>query len=306
MMFRFAREYGRNPTSIVLNLNTLSFHCFSDSKAKGNLYTIVMERRELNFPQALDWIASSLGLEKSKFNIKIKLPFGGFYKNISKEINEPEYAMETYGEDILLPYLDKYNTLFLNDGINFETQKTFNVGYDLENNAILIPEYTLDGKLCGIQARTNDSKCEHDKRWWAFLPCSRNLTLYGYHRNYSSVQEKGLCLITESEKSVMKMHQIGCNNVVATCGCQISDTQAKHLKGLLLPKYIVAYDEGLAEEQIKAECEKLIIKNIMFQNRVGYIYDEENKYFPKDSKLSPCDMPKDIFLKLVKECTKWI
>ena len=34
--FRFAREEGRNPTSMVLNLDTLSFHCFS-TNSKGNL-----------------------------------------------------------------------------------------------------------------------------------------------------------------------------------------------------------------------------------------------------------------------------
>jgi DNA primase len=304
--FRFPRDEGRNPSSVKFNLNTLTFKCFSDN-SKGNLYTLVMNKKGYKyFPEALNYIADLLGLEKQAFNNKIKLPFGGFYKHLIRELQEPELYMQTYSEDILEPYLHKYNTMFFNDGINYQTQEEFKVGYDLETNSILIPEYTFDGKLCGIQARTNDVNCDHDKRWWAWLPCSRSLTLYGWHRNYLYIQEKDLCIIPEAEKSIMKLYQMNCFNAVATCGCEISTIQAKYLKSLLVSRYIVAYDEGLDEEKIINECKKIKINNTIFTNKVGYIYDRKNQYLPKGSKLSPCDMPKDIFMKLVKECTIWL
>lgn len=265
-----------------------------------------MEHENIKFLKALDYIADQLGLEKNKFNKEIKLPFNGFYKGLIRELQEPEYSMETYEESILEPYQNKFNLMFFNDGIDFQTQKEFQVGYDLETNSILIPEYTLDGKLCGVQARTNDTKCEHEKRWWAWLSCSRSLTLYGYHINYQSIQQKGLCIIPEAEKSIMKLSQMGCKNAVATCGCILTDTQAKYLKSMLIDKYIICYDEGLDEDNVIEQCKKIKIDNLVFKNYVGYVYDKDNKYLPKGSKLSPCDMSKEIFIKIIKECTIWI
>lgn len=302
---RFSREEGRNPSAVLLNLQTLSFYVFSTNE-KGNLYTLVMNKKMLRFPKALEWVANVTGIEKSLLNMKTRLPFGGFYKNLIREIQEPEYSMQTYDEEAFREYFNKHNTMFFNDGIDFETQRFFNIGYDLATNSILIPEYTLDGQLCGIQARTNDINCEHDKRWWAWLPCSRSLTLYGYHINYQYIQQKNLCIIPEAEKSIMKLYQIGCRNAVALCGCIASDTQIKHLKAMMVDKYIFCLDEGINEDNVREQCNLLKIKNQIFENKVGYVFDKENKYLPKGSKLSPCDMPKEIFTKILKECTVWI
>jgi len=304
--FRFAREEGRNPSSVRLSLDTLLFKCFSTNE-KGNIYTLVMMRTgDKYFPNALNYIAELLGLEKDKFNSKIKYPFNGFYKDLVRENQEPELSIKTYDESILEPYLHKYNTMFFNDGIDYQTQEKFKIGYDLETNSILIPEYTFDGKLFGIQARNNDLNCEHSQRWWAFLPCSRSLSLYGWHINYQSIQEKDLCIIVEAEKSVMKLYQMNCHNVVATCGCEISDTQERYLKSLFIKRYIICYDEGLDEQDVINQCKKLKINNNVYKTEVGYVYDRNNLYLPKGSKLSPCDMSKDIFTKLIKECTIWI
>ena len=45
--FRFARGEGNNPTSILMNLDTLKFFCFSTND-KGNLYTLVMGRNVIS------------------------------------------------------------------------------------------------------------------------------------------------------------------------------------------------------------------------------------------------------------------
>ena len=93
-----------------------------------------------------------------------------------KEIQEPEYSMQTYDTSILDEYAGKYNLMFFRDGINFQTQEHFNVGFDIETLRITVPEYTLDGKLCGIMGRLNDSNCAKEERWLPIIPCSRSLT----------------------------------------------------------------------------------------------------------------------------------
>lgn len=302
--FRFAREEGRNPTSMVLNLDTLSFHCFS-TNSKGNLYTLIMQRKDMNFPNALKWAADYVGLDKEEYDIDIQLPFGGFFQGLVKEISEPEFSMKTYDESELDEYKGFYNTMFLKDGISFESQEKFDVGYDALSNRITIPIYSLDNKLMGIMGRYN-GKCEKEERWLPIIPCSRSLTIYGFNENYQSIQEKGMAIIGESEKFVMQADGFGCHIALATSGCHISDTQAKHIKSMFLPKIILAYDEGLSEEDIIAEAEKLKMDNQIYKNQVGYIYDREHKYLPEGSKASPSDLGKDIFTKLIKECVVWL
>lgn len=302
--FRFAREEGRNPTSMVLNLDTLSFHCFSTGN-KGNLYTLIMQRKDMNFPTALKWAADFAGLDKEEYDIDIQLPFGGFFQGLVKEISEPEFSMKTYNESELDEYKGFYNTMFLKDGISFESQEKFNIGYDALSNRVTIPIYSLDNKLIGIMGRYN-GKCAHEERWLPIIPCSRSLTIYGFNENYQSIQEKSMTVIFESEKSVMQCHSFGCNIALATSGCHISDTQAKHIKSMFLPKIILAYDEGLSQEDIIAEAEKLKMDNQIYKNQVGYIYDREHKYLPEGSKSSPSDLGKEVFSKLVKECVIWL
>ena len=302
--FRFAREEGRNPTSMVLNLDTLSFHCFS-TNSKGNLYTLIMQRKDMNFPNALKWAADYVGLDKEEYDIDIQLPFGGFFQGLVKEISEPEFSMKTYDESELDEYKGFYNTMFLKDGISFESQEKFDVGYDALSNRITIPIYSLDNKLMGIMGRYN-GKCEKEERWLPIIPCSRSLTIYGFNENYQSIEEKGMAIIGESEKFVMQADSFGCHIALATSGCHISDTQAKHIKSMFLPKIILAYDEGLSEEDIIAEAEKLKMDNQIYKNQVGYIYDREHKYLPEGSKASPSDLGKEVFAKLVKECVVWL
>lgn len=302
--FRFAREEGRNPTSMVLNLDTLSFHCFS-TNSKGNLYTLIMQRKDMNFPNALKWAADYAGLDKEEYDIDIQLPFGGFFQGLVKEISEPEFSMKTYNESELDEYKGFYNTMFLKDGISFESQEKFDIGYDALSNRVTIPIYSLDNKLIGIMGRYN-GKCEKEERWLPIIPCSRSLTIYGFNENYQSIQEKGMAIIGESEKFVMQVDSFGCHIALATSGCHISDTQAKHIKSMFLPKIILAYDEGLSEEDIIAEAEKLKMDNQIYKNQVGYIYDREHKYLPEGSKASPSDLGKEVFSKLVKECVVWL
>ena len=133
---RFAYSETSNPTSNILNLTTLKYYSFS-SNAKGNLYTLVMQYRNLNFPRALEYVADIVGLEKSAFNTKIKLPFGGFYKKLIRQQNTPELSIPTYDTSLLQEYSGRYNTQFLKDGISFETQDKFGIGIDFSTCASL-------------------------------------------------------------------------------------------------------------------------------------------------------------------------
>jgi len=160
--------------------------------------------------------------------------------------------------------------------------------------------------LCGVMGRLNDTKCSKDERWLPIIPCSRSLTLYGYHHNYDFIQQKNIVVVGESEKFVQQLHSMGSRIGLATCGCDISDVQAKYLKSLMTKKIVLAYDEGLEEDNVRMQAEKLVLNNAVFKNKVGYICDKNNLILPKGSKASPSDLGKDAFLELMKNHVVWL
>lgn len=303
---RFARDTDRNPTAVKFSLDTLKFVCFSTGD-KGDIFTLIMTANGCTFPESLKYVAKFLGVSDADLKYhKTSLPFGGFFKKIAHDEESPEYTMETYDEDILNNYDGYNNLMFWSDGISFETQSEFGVGYDFYTNRITVPEYTLSGDLCGIMGRLNDRNCEKGERWLPIIPCSRSLTLYGYHKNYANIQQKGVVIIGESEKFVQQLHSMGCGIGLSICGCNISHTQSKHIKNLMPKKIVLALDEGLNEEQIVAEAEKLLSNNKMIQSKVGYIYDRNNDILIKGGKQSPTDLGKKAFCDLYKNHIVWI
>lgn len=303
---RFAREADRNPTAVKFSLDTLKFVCFSTGD-RGDIYTLVMTANGCSFPQAIRYVAKYLGVSEDDYGYqKVILPFGGFFKQISKEEEAPEYTMETYDEDVLNDYGGCNNLMFFEDGINFDTQAEFGVGYDFCTNRITVPEYTLSGELCGIMGRLNKRDCDKGERWLPIIPCSRSLTLYGFHKNYGTIQQKNVVVIGESEKFVQQLHSMGCGVGLSICGCNVSKTQAKHIKSLMTKKTILALDEGLEEEQIRAEAEKLLSKNKMLDRKVGYIYDSDNDVLVRGAKQSPSDLGKEAFAELYKNHVVWL
>ena len=71
-------------------------------------------------------------------------------------------------------------------------------------------------------------------------------------------------------------------------------------------KIVLAYDEGLEEDNVRMQAEKLVLNNAVFKNRVGYIYDKNNLILPKGSKASPSDLGRNAFLELIKNHVVWL
>ena len=303
---RFAREAGTNPTSVVLNCSNLFYKCFS-TRARGTLFTLVMDKRRCSFPDALRYVCKVSGLDKRSFEKPYQYPFGGFYKTILRTKMYPEESLTTYPSSVLDEFDIGNSFSFLQDGIDLRTQELFGVGYDITTHRTTIPEYSFDGQLVGVMGRSNDPSCPHEERWLPIIPTKRSLTLYGYHVNYQSILQKRTVILGESEKFVMQAKSFGSHVALATCGCHISDTQARYLKALRPHKIILAYDESLEEDILREEAAKLVtLNNPLLNCKVGYIFDKSNEIIPKGSKQNAADMGRDAYRELIQTKTIYL
>ena len=294
----FANISGDNPNACSILTETLSYQNFSHGGG-GNIFTLTMDDLGCDFPTALATLAKWLGI-KNSLQYNIHLPFKAFYKQVLREQLEPESSMKRYSES-RLPPLDSFSKLFVDDHISVEAQKHFGVRYCHEDDCILIPIYTINNELVGVKARNNSNE-DYNNRWYAWLPYAKSHVVYGLNWNYKNIINKKTLIIFESEKAVMQAWDCGVYCTCAVAGHNISETQARIIKSLMVENIIVAFDESICEEEIKYEASKLCVNNFTYKNNVFYIFDGNGTFLKQGSKDSPMDHGKETWQKLYKNC----
>lgn len=299
--FRCAWEEGGNPTSVRVSKSTLSANCFSRG-IKGDIITLVQEKLNISFSQALNRISKIINYED--VNIEVSLPFGGFFNEILSVVDDDNGDIQTYDESILNEYLILPSKRFFNDGICCDIQERYKVGYDVCTGRIIVPWRNLSGELVGIMGRLNKDKIEeYENKWFPVISFTKSKTLFGFSENYNAIQHGSFAMIGESEKFPMALSSKGIDLGLGLGGSNLSQFQANNIKSLFPKRILVCMDEGL-EEDVSREIAKQLKIDTFFENEVGYIYDTENKYLPKGSKMSPSDLPLEEMKKLITECTK--
>lgn len=297
--FQFRNIDGDNPSANTIYKDTLHWNNYTRGLS-GDLITLVMYQANCNFGRALLNVTEWTDIQVS--NIKVRKPFGGFYTKITRSLISPETEMPVYSESSL-PAADSLSKKFLDDGVDLLTQEKYGIRYCHELDQIIIPERNVNGQLVGAKQRNNDPNCPMEDRWGMFIPYKKSLCLFGYSEHYMAILQKRVCVIFEAEKSVM----IGDSNKfqygLAIGGHSISETQAKYIKSLGCKKIILAFDEGICNEEIEFNAKKLQIHNPIYQNKVGFI---NTKALKEGSKDSPIDGSFEQFKYLMQHEIKWV
>lgn len=298
---RFARDEDGSPNSIRIKL-TDSLSSFDFVKnIDGDIFTLLMEHKNLKFKEVLDDIKSVLGIGNISKKKKVNA-FGGIFNRLSN-IKDSNDEIKIYSDDILNEYENCWNMRFFEDGISPRVQKLFGVGYDVASNRITVPWHTTKGELCGVMGRLNFDDSEKPK-WFPLIPFSKALVLYGFSENYKYILENETIYIGESEKFVLQLATMGYRNAVALGGSNITEKQIQHIMSTNPKKIVLCWDEGLGKDVIKNNITKFknFLKFKEFELCVAL--DSKNEYLPKGSKASPSDFGKDVFDNIMCNCLK--
>ena len=293
---RRPEEGADNPNGVLIYTNSLNV-LYTTRAWSGNIFSLVMKIKDINFPKALQYIQDWIGFKAE--DVEYEIPFGGFYKRLHKKIQSVVPDLPKHNEEELPPG-NSFSKMFAKDGVAVSIQDEWGIRYDHINDAVLIPIYDYSGNLVGCKARNNDPECDSANRFWAYIPYSKSSIVYGWNKNFQHISEKQTVIVVESEKGVLQAASFGCEIVVGVGGHNISETQAHYIKMLGVKQIIVAFDEGISEEEIKAECKKLYVKSL--RNHVDYIFDRNNLVIPKGSKGSPVDFGSKGLKTLLRKC----
>lgn len=205
-------------------------------------------------------------------------------KNIETGINKEEEILKPIANDILKQFCSKPIKKWYNEGVGTNSQKLFEIGFDIDSERITIPIRDEIGNLVGIKGRLlKDEKANHDKYLYLYT-CPKDMILFGLHQNYKHIKKSNEVIVVEAEKSVIKLNSLGYKNAVATGNKHISETQINKLLRLGVP-ITIAFDKDVTLKELKQ-----ITKSFEVPIRtvdINIVYDEmdflKDKECPMDN-----------------------
>ena len=286
--------------------DTLYFHCYSNCGSFSLLDLVQNVMQFETLQESIDFIADYFNL------YRVQRGFGRREKPKPREIpkkKEVDYneVLTEYDNGILNTFLDYHAVEWLYEGISDETMNKYEIKFDLDSEGIIIPHRDKDGRLIGVRQRNlNKKQLELGRKYVPYVsPRSRMIyrsslgkNLYGIHINKEKIKEYKMCVIFESEKSVLKMDSIyGNNPSVCVGGSNISDWQLNILKNLGVEDIYIFFDYESDNQGWEKKMNKIYTKIINWGLNCYYISDDNMKKY-LNKKDSPIDRGKEVFQKL--------
>lgn len=291
---------GDNTSSVVVYKDNLWVNAYTrdiaDSYGNTNLISLISFVKELYFTQSIKWICDICNYDyyeepKKQTGMLQFLDYIYSLKNNSRQEKDEIEFLKPINQKILKYYGFYCNEFFYKDNISYQTQKDFELGYDLKTHSITIPIRDELSTLVGIKARLYKEKIEpYESKYFYLISCAKSKILYGLYKTIPYIKRQGSVYIVESEKAVMQLWSAGIRNVVATGGHDISKTQLKKIVQTGVKDIVLCFDKDVyRKENGEVEIEEYKKVASMFlpcQNVYGMI-DINGSLL--DEKQSPTD-----------------
>lgn len=300
--------------------NSKLFHCFTECNSTFDIFTLLQKMMKLRgqditpLQAATELCELNISFDSSRYKMDQSTLSSIRYMQELNDTYIPNIEsnnFEKYDKAILRKYSFDYMGLipWMNEGISIDALQRFNIKYDSNRQAIIIPNFDYDGNLIGVRARYLKPE---DIQKGKYRPIYDNgvlynhptgRTFYGIYENHSNITRKGIAVIFESEKSVLLYNTIYGNDngiALATLGQNITKDHIQYLLKMGVRHVILAYDSDYEDyDQLKEVKEKYIKKgkilNQFFNVSILIDFDFDLPY-----KSSPIDGGKEIFEKILK------
>lgn len=275
-----ANATGDNNGAIVL-YNNEYLMCLNYTRQmingtrKTDIVDLVCYTKDLTFPQGLKFICEEIGMSYyHDFEDDIPESFK-ILKMIddmnSNSIEEKERPLKPISESILSYYKPYVNDLFFDDNIDYETQKTFEIGFDEESNRYTIPIRSELGDLVGVKGRHFSRQVPEGENKYIYLePCAKSKIIYGLYKTIDYIKSKGRIYVGESEKFTQQLWSYAYRNGGGTGGKELSQCQIDMLVRLGV-KVIFCFDKDVTKDELETLADRFPDGVPLF-----YMFDEDN------------------------------
>ena len=268
-MVQAANPDGDNVTAICVylneNLTTLNYTrqiLPSGQTRTTDIMDLIGYVRNCSFFETIKWLCGFCGLDyyADEEEVPESIQVLQFLSQMNKECVEEEddnTPLKPIDSKVLEYYLPVGNYFFERDGISLSTQQFFNIGYDPQTNRLTIPIYSEIGHLVGVKGRAFQEELEEGQNKYLYLfKCNKGKVLFGLDKNLDNIIKQGKVYVTESEKGVMQLYDMGYYGV-ATGGSKISKYQINMLTRLGV-QIIFAYDKDISEDELNKIADQFV------------------------------------------------
>ena len=240
------------------------YKCFGCGAA-GNAVKFVMEYSQMNYPEALKYLAEKYKIEVEETeqtseekekraetdSLQIVNNFANdhFKENLFKseegqtigmayfkERGLRENTIERFELGYSIDNMDYFTKIAVGKQYDLEYLKTLGLtsknGYDFYRGRVIFPIHSVNGKVIGFGART----LKKDKKTAKYFNSpenpiySKGKVLYGLYQAKKSIAKEDECFLVEGYTDVISMSQAGIENVVASSGTALTEGQIKLIK----------------------------------------------------------------------------
>jgi len=243
------------------------FKCFGCGKA-GDSAKFLMEHEHYTYPEALHYLAKKYNIKIEERQQTAEELMQQSVREKMFNINEfaDKYFVDTLwnteeGKTIGLKYFrergyfdpiiekfhlgyspekwDAFTQYAKNNGYSEELLEQIGLSlkgnkglYDRYHGRVMFPIHNLTGKVIGFGGRilTNDKKSPKYQNSPESEIYDKKNTLYGIYFAKSAISKQNECILVEGYFDVLRMHQIGIENVVASSGTSLTMEQIRLVK----------------------------------------------------------------------------
>ena len=265
--------------SFVVSPSKQIYHCFGCG-AGGDSIKFTMEYEKLNYPEALEKLASTYNFTLSYSDNKHNKPrsqlmdkINEWYQNLLtskhtalayiKERGIYESSVEKFGIGYAPDSNSTINYITSHQFLMSEAVEMGIVGFDSGRNfarfieRITFPIHSANGSIAGFGGRTitgHQAKYINSPETPYF---NKSRLLYAYHHAKQTLHKTKEIIITEGYLDVIMLHQAGFTNAVATLGTALTQEHLPLLrKGE--PRVIMAYDGDKAGRAAALKASRLL------------------------------------------------
>lgn len=259
--------HNEKTPSFVVSPSKQLCKCFSCGKG-GNVVHFVMEHEQMNYPEALRWLAKKYGIEIKEKELTDE-------ERKSQSVRESMFVLNEwankYFEDILHNHVDGVAigmSYFRQRGLRNDIIRKFHLGYSLPerdalaktaigkgfseemllktglcyrtddgrlldryHDRVIFPVQTVSGMTVAFGGRilSNDKKLAKYVNSPESEIYSKSHELYGLYLAKHSIVKNDRCYLVEGYMDVISMHQSGIENVVASSGTSLTEGQIRLL-----------------------------------------------------------------------------
>lgn len=182
-------------------------------------------------------------------------------------------------ENLYVPFMNKTHKYILNRGIELDSIREWEGGYDSEKKRVTFPVRNIDGYFVGAVGRTVNN---HEMKYFNYFKFDKSLFVFGEHKVKASnlIVVEGLLDTISVWQSIKKEGLENFVSVVGLLGSEPSKAQANKIRSLSSDVFLFL-DNDIAGRTGQRKLAKLLqkrvtLRSITYPDRISELRDPDD------------------------------